>query len=95
MNRSHRTHIVRFLVFLFCLSLTPHVRLVAEQIDSGVPGMIFEHNVAVPVSDGAAIRLNIYRPDKLGRYPVLMSMGPTVKTAGWIPSRLISLHGRA
>lgn len=76
MNKNHRIHVVCFLTFLFCLSVTPELDLLAEQIDSGVPEMIFEHNVAVPMSDGIAIRLNIYRPQKPGRYPVLMSMGP-------------------
>jgi len=48
----------------------------AQRTDSGVPGMIFEHNVAITMSDGAVIRANIYRPDKPGRFPVLMLMGP-------------------
>jgi predicted acyl esterase len=48
----------------------------AERLDSGVPGMIFEHNVAITVSDGVEIRANIYRPEKPGHYPVLMAMGP-------------------
>jgi len=48
----------------------------AQRIASGVPGMIFEHNVAIMMSDGVAISANIYRPEKPGRYPVLMSMGP-------------------
>jgi len=48
----------------------------AQRTDSGVPGMIFEHNVAVKMSDGRVIRANIYRPDKPGKFPVLMLMGP-------------------
>ena len=35
----------------------------AERIDSGVPGMIFEHNVSVTMTDGVELRVNIYRPD--------------------------------
>ena len=48
----------------------------AERVDSGVPGMIFEHNVSVTMTDGVGLRINVYRPEKPGHYPVLMSMGP-------------------
>jgi predicted acyl esterase len=48
----------------------------AERVDSGVPGMIFEQNVSVTMTDGVALRVNIYRPENPGHYPVLMSMGP-------------------
>jgi uncharacterized protein len=48
----------------------------AERVDSGVPGMIFERNMPVTMTDGVALRFNIYRPEKAGHYPVLMSMGP-------------------
>jgi uncharacterized protein len=48
----------------------------AERVDSGVPGMIFDHDVPVTMSDGLKLRVNIYRPEKPGRYPVLMLMGP-------------------
>jgi hypothetical protein len=46
----------------------------AERVDSGVPGMIFEQNVPVTMTDGVALRVNIYRPEKAGHYPVLMSV---------------------
>jgi uncharacterized protein len=61
------------LMTLICLSSGAGF---AQRIDSGVPGMLFEHNVAVTMSDGGIIRANIYRPDKPGRFPVLMLMGP-------------------
>lgn len=48
----------------------------AEPVDSGVPGMIFDHDVSVAMTDGVSLRVNIYRPEKSGRYPVLMLMGP-------------------
>jgi predicted acyl esterase len=48
----------------------------AERVDSGVPGMLFEHNVPVAMTDGVRLRVNIYRPENPGHYPVLMSMGP-------------------
>jgi uncharacterized protein len=60
------------LVFIF----GPVESTLAERVDSGVPGMIFEHNVSVTMTDGVGLRINVYRPEKPGRYPVLMSMGP-------------------
>lgn len=48
----------------------------ADPVDSGVPGMVFEHNVPVTMTDGVQLRANVYRPDKPGRYPVIMLMGP-------------------
>jgi predicted acyl esterase len=37
--------------------------------------MLFEQNVAVTMTDGVALRVNVYRPEKPVDYPVLMSMG--------------------
>lgn len=48
----------------------------AQRIETGVPGMIFEHNVPVTMSDGLSLRINVYRPDKPGRFPVVMLHGP-------------------
>lgn len=48
----------------------------AEVVASGVPGMTFEHNVPITMTDGLQLRANVYRPDKPGRYPVIMLMGP-------------------
>jgi putative CocE/NonD family hydrolase len=48
----------------------------AEDVPSGVPGMIFERDVAVTMSDGLQLRANVYRPEKEGRYPVVMLHGP-------------------
>jgi predicted acyl esterase len=48
----------------------------AERVDSGVKGMAFDHNTPVTMTDGVQLRINIYRPDKPGRFPVLMLMGP-------------------
>jgi predicted acyl esterase len=38
--------------------------------------MIFEHNVQVTMTDGLNLRINVYRPDKPGRFPVVMLYGP-------------------
>jgi len=50
--------------------------IAAEPAKTQVPGMIIEHNVAVTMSDGLALRVNIYRPDRPGRFPVVMLHGP-------------------
>ena len=47
-----------------------------ERVDSGVRGMALDHNTVVTMTDGIQLRVNIYRPDKPGRFPVLMLMGP-------------------
>ena len=36
-------------------------------------GIIVEKNVSVPMRDGVILRANVYRPDKPGKYPVIMS----------------------
>lgn len=55
----------------------------AARVDSGVPGMIFEHNVSVTMTDGNLSRMNVYRPDKPGRFPILMLMGPYGKDTSY------------
>lgn len=45
-------------------------------MDSGVTGMFFDHDMPVTMTDGLKHRANIYPPEKPGRYPVLMLMGP-------------------
>jgi predicted acyl esterase len=46
----------------------------AEQTAGGVP-FVFEKDVAVAMSDGLSLRVNIFRPAKEGRFPVVMSHG--------------------
>lgn len=43
-------------------------------LDNGF-AMIFEKDVAVRMSDGLLLRVNIFRPADIGRYPVVMSHG--------------------
>ena len=43
-------------------------------VDGGFE-MIFEKDVPVRMSDGLALRVNIFRPSREGRYPVVMSHG--------------------
>ncbi len=37
--------------------------------------MIFEQDVAIPVSDGNVLRANVFRPPHEGRYPVVLAQG--------------------
>lgn len=48
----------------------------AGPVETGIAGLIFERNVQVTMSDGLDLRLNVYRPDKPGRFPVVMLHGP-------------------
>ncbi|MFE7276800.1 CocE/NonD family hydrolase [Streptomyces sp. NPDC057623] len=43
---------------------------------SGGPEMLVERDVAIPMSDGAVLRANVYRPADGGRCPVIVSATP-------------------
>jgi hypothetical protein len=77
---SHRKSFIMNRILLSVLSLSFIFRsaesTLAGRVDSGVPGTIFEQNVPLTMTDGVALRVNIYRPEKPGRYPVLMFMAP-------------------
>lgn len=45
----------------------------------GGTDMIFEKDVPVEMSDGLSLRVNVFRPAKEGRYPVVMSHGVYAK----------------
>ena len=40
------------------------------------PGIRFDHDVAVSVRDGTKLRVNVFRPDQEGRFPVIMCAHP-------------------
>lgn len=42
-------------------------------------GILFERDLQVRVRDGTILRLNVFRPESAGRYPVLMSAHPYSK----------------
>jgi hypothetical protein len=75
-KRTVRMHL--FVVAMFVLG--PMFALATassgERVDSGVQGMTWEHNTRVTMTDGLQLRVNIYSPDKPGRFPVLLLMGP-------------------
>lgn len=52
------------------------ITMTTERVElaAGV-AMLFEKNVSVPMSDGIVLRANVFRPDKPGRFPVVMSHG--------------------
>jgi predicted acyl esterase len=52
--------------------LRPPVKL----IDPKPETLIFERNVEVPMRDGIRLRVNICRPNKQGRFPVILSAHP-------------------
>jgi predicted acyl esterase len=48
---------------------------VTQEVTGGGVPFVFEKDVPVPMSDGLALRLNVFRPAKEGRFPVVMSHG--------------------
>jgi predicted acyl esterase len=52
------------------------ITMTTERVElaGGVP-MLFEKNVPIAMSDGINLRANVFRPDKPGRFPVVMSHG--------------------
>ncbi len=41
-----------------------------------IPGIVFEQNVSVQMCDGMYLMLNVFRPERAGRFPVILSMSP-------------------
>lgn len=53
------------------------IRDLAETYVDEENNLIFEKNVTIPlISDGTAIRCNVYRPKAAGKYPVVITYGP-------------------
>jgi predicted acyl esterase len=51
--------------------VAPKVKVAAP-----APGIVFERDVAIQVRDGTTLRANVFRPQREGRFPVLMSAHP-------------------
>lgn len=78
--------------------------IVVDSIQYGNQKMIMEKDVAVPMSDGAVLYVNVIRPNKPGKFPVVMSadtygkdnkpkitnMGSLWPTLGAIPTSSIT-----
>jgi predicted acyl esterase len=45
-------------------------------ISAPAPGIRFDRDVAVSVRDGTKLRVNVFRPDRQGRFPVIMCAHP-------------------
>ncbi len=45
----------------------------------GEHGVLLEHDIDIPMSDGALLKANLFHPDDRGTYPVLMTFGPYSK----------------
>jgi len=55
-------------------------------------GMIIERDAAVTMGDGVKIYIDIFRPDKEGKYPVLVSWGPYGKHGRSYPANADVRH---
>ncbi len=61
-----------------------------------VPGIKLDENVYVTMRDGIKLSVDIYRPDKEGAYPVLLSMAPYIKEIQqWPPELTHSIEAGA
>ncbi|HTP25114.1 MAG TPA: CocE/NonD family hydrolase [Anaeromyxobacteraceae bacterium] len=61
-------------------------------------GIRFESDVAVPMRDGVRLRINVFRPAREGRFPVLISAHPYGKDAlpqraPWAPTAISRYRG--
>ena len=53
-------------------------------------GMVVDKDVPITMSDGAILSADVYRPDKPGRYPVLLTQTPYNKELGRLRRRATS-----
>ena len=61
------------IVSAISLSIIP----IAQAQSQGDPAeMTIEHDVAVTTRAGSDVTINVYRPNRSGQFPVLISMGP-------------------
>ena len=60
-----------------------HAQSVGERKPFPVNGVVFEYNAGVRMTDGLALRANIFRPDAPGKYPVIITHGIYGKDVAW------------
>lgn len=58
------------------LAFSPVIWQPATAQSPEAPPMLIERDVMVPTRGGFEIAANVYRPNKAGRFPVILSMGP-------------------
>ncbi len=46
-------------------------------------GMRIDWELPIQLQDGTVLRADVYRPNKKGRFPVIMTMGPYAKGLAW------------
>lgn len=51
--------------------------------DPSITDLVVERDVVIPMADGSSALADIYRPNKPGKYPVLMSWAPYPKGTPW------------
>lgn len=64
-----------------------------QAIDVKRPGqyrVLLEHEIDIPMRDGAKLKANVFRPDGPGRFPVVMTFGPYGKDLHFSQHRLES-----
>ena len=42
-------------------------------------GMRIDWDLPIPLEDGTVLRADVYRPNRKGKFPVIMTMGPYAK----------------
>jgi predicted acyl esterase len=47
--------------------------------------LLIEKDIEIPVSDGARLKADIFRPKAGGRFPVIMNIGGYRKDKIWVP----------
>ncbi len=52
--------------------------------------ILLEHDIDIPMRDGATLKANVFRPEVPGRYPVVMTLGPYGKDLHFSGHRLES-----
>ena len=58
-----------------------------SQADPSI-GILCEYNIKIPARDGVMLECDIYRPDKEGQYPVILSLAPYLRQ-----NNRMSMHG--
>jgi putative CocE/NonD family hydrolase len=64
-------------ILVLCLLFFSSAWIVAQRAPAPIPeGVKFEKNLLVPMRDGVRLAADVYRPDREGKFPVLLSRTP-------------------
>jgi len=64
-------------------NIRPPASLAGEDKPFPQRGVVFEYNRGVAMSDGNTLRINVFRPEAPGRYPVIVTHGLYGKDVAW------------